>query len=132
MRTSNLPTFRDTITVLNRLRAEQGDIWYKYVVHGCAWARKAVKDTVGTTAQFANYTLCRIPENPNFKPYEQWKDNTQGFTLSLGDYLIQGEITEMPTAETILEIVHKYKGIEIQNYSINTVVGIKHYRAEGA
>lgn len=136
-----LPTFTHTITILNKLRAVNSptklDAWYKTVLHNTAYTSQGVRSVSGTTVNIGQAVLSRIPKSSNYKPYEQWLvDPSQGFTISVGDIIIKGEITETQLApENIYKILQKYKpgAFTISVFSDNTGVSglAEHYRVEG-
>lgn len=136
-----IPTFRETITVLNKLKAQDSptkqDIWYKHVINDCSFTSKTTRTVQGDTVRIGNSLISRVPKNIMYKPYNSWIDTpTDGFTFSTGDIVIKGEITETEiTSREVHRILQKYKpeSFTINAFKDNT--GIKntgeHYRIEG-
>ena len=93
-------------------------------------------DISGTTVSIGTSSVCRIPKNVAYKPYHEWKnDISAGFTLSVGDYIFKGELTEEISADTIVSAynAHKPNAILVKAVSDNSdFMGLaEHYRAEG-
>lgn len=137
----NRPPYWDkTITVLNKLSARDSvtklDTWVKTTLTDCFYKQTTTRDVSGTTVSLGTSVVCRIPKNPDYKPYHIWKnDITSGFTLSPGDYIFKGELTEDITAQNIVSVynAHKPDAMLIRAVSDNSdVIGlIEHYKAEG-
>lgn len=137
-----LPTFDYTITLLNKVKAQdtadkRSDAWFKTVLHNNQFSAYTVRDVTGTTASVANVLTARIPKNTKYKPYAQWiKDPLQGFTFSVGDIVIKGEIEEsIITPQTVNTILQKHQpnAFTIKTFKDNTgtvEVG-EHYHVEG-
>lgn len=137
-----LPTFDFTITVLNKLSAKDSvtkqDVWYKTVLHNCAFSSEAVKNVTGTTVGVGNTFISRIPKNEKYLPYSEWKNNPdEHFTLNTGDYIIKGELDESEivapnTIQTIYQN-HRENAFSIRTFKDNTNVieVLEHYRVEG-
>lgn len=79
--------------------------------------------------------LCRIPEQPDFKPYSMWKnDIASGFSISVGDHIILGEVSEDVTAANVAEVVAKHRpnAMTVKAFADNTAFPFGgHYRVEG-
>ncbi len=135
-----LPTFGYTITVLNRLKAKHSttklDIWKKTVLHNCFLSTQAIRSITGTTVSISNNFICRVPKNENYRPYNDWIYDLEGFTFSTGDYVIKGEIQEdIIEPNNIRDIVDKYRpnAFEIRLFKDNTgaIEVLEHYHLEG-
>lgn len=135
-----LPTFDYTITILNKLKATHSttklDIWKKTVLDNCYFSTQAVRNISGSTVTVGNNYICRIPKNINYRPYNQWIEDLEGFTFSTGDYIVKGEVTEdIITPNNIRSIVDKYRpnAFEIRFFKDNTgiVEFLEHYHLEG-
>lgn len=145
MNTFNIPWFNSTITILNRLQATDNngiDGWKKTVLRDCFWKTQSERtiqrerSVQGKTISNGNTVVCRIPKNENYKPYNIWKNDTNGFTFSAGDFLILGEIEEIDiVADNIIKIVNRYKpdAFSIKNFQDNTgkINALEHYLIEG-
>lgn len=131
------PLFVDTITVLNRRSGEDSpdglDAWAATTLSGCYWSSVVTRTASGTDVHIGASYLVRIPEHPAYRPYREWRTDMRGFTLSIGDYIIRGEIAEQPTAETVRDLVasHRSDAFEVRAVKINTGTILAHYRAEG-
>ena len=58
------------------------------------------------------YITVLIPFNENYLPYKQWKnleDKSEKFTISSGDYIVLGDVTETVNASNIVEVMKTYK-----------------------
>lgn len=138
-----LPTFRHTITILNKRDGKDSpdhlDAWKQTVLHHCAW-KQTQTSSQGTRLadgvevnRGADY-LARVPPSAEYQPYSAWKADMAGFTFSPGDYVIKGEIHESVTPENVQSVVNKYRpnAFEIQLFRDNTGSGyLDHYRLEG-
>lgn len=133
------PIFTDTITILNKLngvnRSDKIDKWYKTILKNCFFTNKEVSSGVKGLVTAGTRFTCRIPENEMYKPYKEWIKDQKGFTFSLGDYILLGEIKEIDiNTKNIVSIISKYKPntFEIKYIKDNTRVGfLKHYHIEG-
>lgn len=137
---SLLPHWNDTVTVVNKLAARDSatklDTWKKTVLHNCFFKQLVQRDIAGTTVSVGTSSICRIPKNPDFKPYHEWKEDiSDGFTLSAGDYIFKGELNEDVTADNIVSLYnsHKPNAMSVKAVSDNSdFLGLaEHYRAEG-
>lgn len=134
-----IPSFTDTITILNRLNGADSkdkiDKWYKTIIKDCFFSNKEVSSGVKGFVTAGTRYICRITENKNYIPYDKWRASLNGFTFSLGDYIILGEIKEIEiNTQNIVPIINKYKpnSFEIKYFKDNTRVGfLKHYHLEG-
>lgn len=134
-----LPTFDYTITVLNKLSARDSvtklDVWKATVLHHCAWSGKAVRSVQGSEISIGNSFIVRVPKSENYHPYNEWKENMNGFTFSTGDYIIKGEVTDEVTPNTVQNIVnaHKPEAFIVKFFQDNTktVEALEHYHLEG-
>lgn len=133
------PVFKDTITVLNRLNGvdnkDKIDKWYKSVIKDCFFSNKEVSSGVKGLVTAGTRYICRISESKSYTPYDEWIKTQRGFTFSLGDYIILGEVKEADiNTKNIVQIINKYKpnSFEIKYFKDNTRVGfLKHYHLEG-
>lgn len=136
------PPYRQTITLLNRLKAQdtedkRSDVWFKTVLHGVALSAVAVGKIEGTTGVSARKVIARVPRNERYSPYEQWaKEPARGFTFSTGDIVIRGEIEEgriTPQAVGALLQVHGANAFTVTAFKDNTgtIARGEHYRLEG-
>lgn len=136
----NLPTFNNTITVLNRRDGKDSpdhlDAWRKTVLTLCAWKHTETRSQSGEAVEVneGEDYLVRVPPSEYYRPYSEWKKDMAGFTFSPGDYIIKGEIPEEVTAENVQSVVSKYRpgAFEVRLFRDNTETGyLDHYRLEG-
>lgn len=130
------PAFTETITLLNKLDAKDStsgmDEWKSTVLHDCAWSEKAVRSVQGNVVSVGRSIIVRIPASPDFRPYSEWKDGMDGFTLSAGDCIVRGEISEKVTADNVKSVLAAYDGFVVKSAKINTAIpSLAHYLAEG-
>lgn len=134
---STLPTFRHTITVLNKLDGKDSpdhiDRWKKAVLHNCAWSEDQTQASSVEIGVGASY-LVRVPASKDYRPYREWAADMEGFTFSPGDYIIKGEVSQEVTAETVLAVVDNCRpaAFQVTLFRDNTGTGyLDHYRLEG-
>lgn len=132
------PTFDYTITVLNRYENDPetfGDGWKKTIIPLCSWTCQTVRTVNNGNVEIGSSYVVRIPKNPDYKPYKEWLKTLDGFTLSTGDYVIKGEVTEEVTPSNIITLMEKYRpdAFEIRTVKDNTgiIEALEHYRVEG-
>lgn len=83
----------DSITVYNKFRnASNKDEWKRSVVPNCSWETEVIKTASGTTANIASSTIVLVSVNPDYRPFNEWVTDRQGFTFSVGDLVARGEI----------------------------------------
>lgn len=137
------PNYCHTITVFNRLQAKdtegKKDEWYKTILPNCSWYCTSPETQSGSTNRVSedSYTI-RIPQNPNFRYYDDWKQSPESyFTVSKKDIVILGECAEEITGaspNTASEIMqrHKPNAFLVTSFTNNTShLAGKHYRVEG-
>lgn len=107
--------YNETLTIINRLDAKDGglkqDAYHKTVLHGCMWSAQS-EHSVGNDGTVSIGTLHRvqIPESPEYKPYREWAQAPQGFTVRLGDYVVRGEVAEdVFTAADAKKVISAYE-----------------------
>lgn len=136
----NPPYWNDKITIVNKLLARDSatkiDTYKKTVLEHCFFKQTISRDVTGTTVNLGTSAVCRIPKNAKYKPYHEWKkDITDGFTLSVGDYIFKGEIADAVTAENIVNLFneHRASAFVIKAVADNSdFLGLgEHYRVEG-
>lgn len=112
------------------------DVWKTTVLHNCFFKQEVQHDFSDTTVSIGTSSVCRIPKSADHMPYHEWKnDISAGFTLSVGDYIFKGELTDDVNADTIVSIynAHKPDAILVKAVSDNSdFMGLaEHYRVEG-
>ena len=135
-----------TITVYNKYEdpATRQISWHKSVLHNCFWKYTGNKIVVGETTLETNTTLCRVPKHTAFLERHIWnntQDKSQYFTLSAGDIIIKGEVTdeinEYASGYRSSDILTKYKKygecMVIDKCAINVGLGrgLEHYYVKG-
>lgn len=130
------PAFTETITLLNKLDAKDSetglDVWKSAVLHDCAWSEKSMRSVQGNVVSVGRSIVVRIPASPDFRPYSEWKANMDGFTLSTGDCIIRGEVTETVTSDNVKQVLADHEGFVVKSAKINTSIpALAHYLAEG-
>lgn len=130
------PAFTETITLLNKLDAKDStsgmDEWKSTILHNCAWSEKAVRSVQGNVVSVGRSIIVRIPASPDFRPYGEWKDGMDGFTLSTGDCIVRGEVTETITPDNVKQVLADHEGFVVKSAKINTAIpALAHYLAEG-
>lgn len=114
--------YDQTITILNKYpRADNStslDIWYKTVITNAYVNTKSVSGMSGTSVAIGEKHTVLIPFNDNYKQYIMWKEEgaqTGYFTMSQGDYIIEGTVTEDVTASNIVTIAKSYNAIQVKS-----------------
>lgn len=113
-----------TVTVINRLDAKDGgtqyDTFYACVIPNVMWSLVTTRtvDTNGTVTIGTSHRV-QIPENEQYHPYKEWATNPgEGFTISTGDYVVLGEVSEEITASNIRKVIAKYEpdAFQVQSF----------------
>ena len=129
------PLFRETITVLNRRAAEDSpdglDTWKKTVLTGCVFVKTTVRGVSGSDVSLGQTVTVRIPESPNYCPYQEWKANMAGFTASVGDIVVHGKVVETVTPENVRAVAEKYESMAVRSVRDNTGLPLGHIHLEG-
>lgn len=130
------PAFTETITLLNKLDAKDStsgmDGWKSTVLDNCAWSEKSVRSVQSNVVSVGRSIIVRIPASPDFHPYSEWKDVMDGFTLSTGDCIVRGEISEKVTADNVKSVIAAHDGFVVKSAKVNTAISaLAHYLAEG-
>lgn len=135
--TLQLPTWNDTVTVLNKLDGLDSpdglDAWKKTVLSGCFWAGEQTQGQSGQEVSGGASYLLRVPQSADYRPYQDWTADMEGFTVSPGDYVILGEAAEEITPETVQGVVERHRpdAFEVRKFKENTRGPLQHYRLEG-
>lgn len=103
------------ITILNRLRRDDSvtglDVWHKTTVDKCAWYTESERGVSGNQALVATVYTVLIPFDERYVPYIDWKQAGRqegNYTMSAGDYVILGEVSEEITANNVVATMQKY------------------------
>lgn len=118
--------YNETITVINRLDARDSalkqDSYFATVLHNCMWSVKQTRSVQDNgTVVIGTVHQVQIPEAKNYLPYRDWKNaenRVDSFTLTTGDYIIRGEITEEVTASNVKAVIRQYEpdAFQIQSF----------------
>jgi hypothetical protein len=129
------PLFRETITVLNRRAVEDSpdgvDNWKKTILTGCVFAKTTIRSVSGSDVSLRQTVTVRIPELPNYHPYQEWKDNMAGFTASVGDIVVHGKVLETVTLDNVRAVAEKYESMTVRSVRDNTGLPLGHIHLEG-
>lgn len=139
--------WNQTITVYNKYEDAQGKVsWYRTVIPNCFWKYTGEKLIVNGSLIETNVTVCRIPKDERFLERYLWEElGEEGFkdyfTLSIGDFIIKGEVTDNIDEYTpglrSSDFISKYKRLQgctiISRVAVNTEGGRvnEHYSVRG-
>nr|DAU37950.1 MAG TPA: hypothetical protein [Caudoviricetes sp.] len=119
--------YNQRITILNKLKRADSltneDVWYKHVIDNAARYKKVERGASASSAIINTYTQILIPFQTDtpYMAYSYWKlpgNQDDSFTLSTGDYIILGDVTETILASNIVKIIQQYGDLACQ---------VKHY-----
>lgn len=128
------PLFRDTVTILNRRAAEDGDgldAWKMTVLTGCVFVRTTVRSVSGADVSLGRTVTVRIPESPDYHPYQEWKGDMTGFTASVGDIVVHGKVEENVTPDNVRAVAGRYEFMTVRSVRDNTRLPLGHIHLEG-
>ena len=128
------PLFRETVTLLNRLAAEDGDgldAWKKTVLTGCVFVKTTVRSVSGSDVSLGQTVTVRIPESPDYHPYQEWKGSMRGFTASVGDIVVHGKVEETVTPDNVRAVAEKYESMIIRSVRDNSGLPLGHIHLDG-
>lgn len=107
--------YNQTVTILNKLKRTDGitgvDVWYKTILHDVAWYTDSARSAGGSSVYIGTYIKVFIPFHDEYLPYMEWKkpgNQDMHFTVSTGDYVVLGEVTEDITADNVVKTMQKY------------------------
>lgn len=109
--------YDETVTVINRLDAKDSalkqDAYFMTTISNCMWSvrqTRSVRDD-GTVVIGTVHSV-QIPESENYLPYRDWKraeKRADSFTLTVGDYVVRGEVDEEVNASNIRSVIREYE-----------------------
>lgn len=118
--------YSQKITILNKLKRTDSatglDVWYKSVIEDAAWYKQVERSVTNSSVYIGTFTKILIPFHNEFLPYEEWKkagNPDTHFTISTGDYIVLGEVSEPITSNNIIKLM--------QDYGENVCL-VKHHR----
>lgn len=126
--------FRETVTLLNRRAAEDGDgldVWKKTVLTGCVFVKTTVRSVSGSDVSLGQTVTVRIPESPDYQPYQEWKGSMIGFTASVGDIVVHGKVEEAVTPDNVRAVAEKYESMTVRSVRNNSGLPLGHIHLEG-
>lgn len=108
--------YNQTITILNKLKRRDTpdgkvDLWYKTVVHDAAWYTESARNSSGSGVFIGTYITVILPFHEEYIQYIDWKkldDPNSMFTISSGDYIVLGEVTEEINASNVVAVMDSY------------------------
>lgn len=108
--------YNQKVTILNKLRRadtpeKKEDLWFKTVVTDAAWYTDSARSAGSSSVFIGTYITVLLPFHEEYVPYLEWKDlnnKDEKFTISMGDYIILGEIEEEVTAANVVAVMQKY------------------------
>ena len=72
------------------------------------WGVKGIKGGAKRVVGYIDFNA--IPKNKEYRPYNEWMQDLEGFTFSTGDYIVKGEVIEdIITPNNIRSVIEKYK-----------------------
>ncbi len=107
--------YNETVTILNKLKRTDSftgkDVWYKTVLSDAAWYSNVERTATNSSVFIGSYIKVLIPFHDNYLSYEDWKNpgNPDAhYTMSVGDYIVRGEVLEDITADNIVKVMQNY------------------------
>lgn len=107
--------YNKTVTIFNKLKRSDSttgqDVWFKTVLNDVAWYQNSERTATANATYIGSYQTVLIPFHDEFLPYSEWKKagNQLGhYTMSIGDYIVQGEVPDTITAQNIVKTLEKY------------------------
>lgn len=107
--------YNQTITILNKLKREHTesgkDEWYKTVLTDVAWYTDSARSAGNHDVYIGTYITVLIPFHDEYVDYLDWKemrDKDKFYTMSTGDYIINGLVPDEITADNIVKTLQKY------------------------
>lgn len=109
--------YDETITVINKLDARDSalmqDSYYPTVIPHCMWTVTSTRAVQSDgTVNIGSVHKVQIPEDERYIPYREWcedDDRDKKFTISEGDYMVKGVVSEDITSKNIREVIRKYE-----------------------
>ena len=120
--------YNKPLTILNKLKASdtlsKQDLWFKHIIHDGAWYITNESSVSGTTVSMSSKITVLIPYNEMYLPYKEWKLETnilKYFTMSNGDYIINGVLEDEINSQTITKTLSRYEPDVCSVKSINVL-----------
>lgn len=108
--------YSQEITILNKLKREHTrnklEEWYKTKLNNAAWYNSSERTVDTNGVAISSYYKVLIPMNSSYLDYSDWRENAAAcFTLSVGDYIVLGNLTENITPNNLLAILKMYDNV---------------------
>lgn len=107
--------YNQTVTILNKLKREDNDgkmdLWYKTVLNDVVWYADSARSAGNHDVYIGRYITVLIPFHNEYVDYLDWRglrDKENYYTMSMGDYVIQGLMPEEVDASNIVKTLQKY------------------------
>jgi hypothetical protein len=107
--------YNQKVTILNKLRREDNDkhtdLWFKHTIDNVVWYTDSARSAGAHDVFIGSYITILIPFNESYRNYADWKTLTNKddyFTVSVGDYIIMGDVEEDVNANNIVKVTQKY------------------------
>lgn len=107
--------YNQTITILNKLKRADNttgkDVWYKTVIQDAAWYTDSARSAGNHDVFIGTYITILIPFHSEYIDYMDWKklkDKDKYYTVSMGDYIVRGEVSEDVTADNVIKVMESY------------------------
>ena len=120
--------YNKPLTILNKLKASdtlsKQDLWFKHIIHDGAWYITNESSVSGTTVSMSSKITVLIPYNEMYLPYKERKLETnilKYFTMSNGDYIINGVLEDEINSQTITKTLSRYEPDVCSVKSINVL-----------
>lgn len=128
-----IPTFNKTITLINRYVENKQEKYRKTIIKNCFYSVKNARNTIKTDINNNNAYIVRMLWDNEYLPFNEWKNNLQGFTISLGDFIFLGELQEEVENSNIIHLVNANKPnvFKITFFKVNDELPFKHFHIEG-
>lgn len=107
--------YKERITLFNKLKRKDSltnvDIWYKTILDDVVWYRSTERDVLANGVAIGDYITILVPFNESYIPYNEWKVKnmqTEHYTISVGDYVVKGEVDDNIDSSNIVKELEKY------------------------
>lgn len=107
--------YKETITILNKLKRTDSltnkDLWYKTVLTDVAWYTDSARSAGANAVFIGTYITVLVPFHDNYLPYLEWRKpgkQDSNYTISTGDYVVKGIVSEDITADNIVKVLQDY------------------------
>ena len=108
--------YNQKITILNKLKKTDGttglDVWHKTVLTDAAWYSQTERTATASSVYIGSYIKVLIPFHDAYLDYSDWKQSGMqdaNYTMSVGDYIVLGTVSEDITASNVVATMTKYE-----------------------